>query len=56
MIPDLIDLNEIWCFMEQAYKEGKVRAIGLSNFNEEQLLSVYDRAEIKPHCLEVSLF
>ena len=31
--------------MEKAYKEGKVKAIGLSNFNEEQIQEILDICE-----------
>lgn len=34
--------------MEKAYKEGKVRAIGLSNFNEEQICEILNICEVKP--------
>ena len=34
--------------MEQAYKEGKVRAIGVSTFNEKELTELYEFADIKP--------
>ena len=39
--------------MEKAVKEGKVRAIGLSNFNEEQVQEILDICEIKPTVLQV---
>ena len=32
----------------EAYKEGKCKAIGLSNFNERQFLEIYNNFEIKP--------
>ena len=34
--------------MEEAYKEGKVRAIGVSNFYPDRLLDLHHFAEIKP--------
>lgn len=34
--------------MEEAYKEGKVRAIGVSNFYPDRLIDLYHFAEIKP--------
>ena len=39
--------------IEKAYKEGKVRAIGLSNFPEELLEEAIEWAEIKPHVVQV---
>lgn len=38
--------------MEKAYKEGKVRSIGLSNFSEEQIKEILDICEIKPTVLQ----
>lgn len=38
--------------MEKAYKEGKVKAIGPSNFNEEQIQEILDNCEIKPTVLQ----
>lgn len=38
--------------MEKAYKEGKVRAIGLSNFNEAQILEILEICEVKPSVLQ----
>ena len=34
--------------MEKAYKAGKVRAIGLSNFTAEQVQEILDKCEVKP--------
>ncbi len=34
--------------MEEAYREGKVRAIGVSNFYPDRLIDLYHFAEIKP--------
>ena len=39
--------------IEKAYKEGKVKAIGLSNFPEELLQEAIDTMEIKPHVVQV---
>lgn len=38
--------------MEKAYKEGKVRAIGLSNFNESQIREILEICEVKPSVLQ----
>ena len=38
--------------MEKAYKEGKVKAIGLSNFNEAQIKEILDTCEGKPAILQ----
>ena len=34
--------------LEEAYKNGKCKAIGLSNFNERQFLEIYNKFETKP--------
>lgn len=41
--------------MEKAYKEKKVRAIGLSNFNQEQIEEILSICEIKPTVLQTEL-
>ena len=41
--------------MEKAYKEGKVKAIGLSNFNEEQIREILDICEVKPAVLQTEV-
>lgn len=41
--------------MEQAYKEGKVKAIGLSNFNAEQIQEILSICEIKPSILQTEV-
>lgn len=41
--------------MEKAYKEGKVRAIGLSNFNMAQIQEILDICEIKPAILQTEV-
>lgn len=38
--------------MEKAYKERKVRAIGLSNFNEAQIREILEICEVKPSVLQ----
>ena len=41
--------------MEKAYREGKVRAIGLSNFNEEQIREILSVCEVKPAVLQTEI-
>lgn len=43
-----VDYLETWKAMEQLVKGGRVRSIGLSNFNSEQVDRVLAAAEIKP--------
>jgi len=52
-IPDLTPIIDTWRVLERFYKEGKIRAIGVSNFNQQQLKDLYHQAEIKPHNLQV---
>ena len=42
-----------WKTMEKAYKEGRVRALGLSNFPQEKIAEVINHAEIKPQLVTV---
>ncbi|MDI9590427.1 MAG: aldo/keto reductase [Acidobacteriota bacterium] len=42
-----------WRAMEDAYKAGKVRALGLSNFPTEKIQEVIDAAEIRPQLVTV---
>lgn len=41
--------------MEKAYKEGKVRAIGLSNFNQGQIEEILSLCEVKPAVLQTEV-
>lgn len=41
--------------MEKAYKEGKVKAIGLSNFNIRQIQEILDICEVKPAVLQTEV-
>lgn len=41
--------------MEKAYRDGKVRAIGLSNFNEEQIYEILNICEVKPSVLQTEV-
>lgn len=41
--------------MEKACKEGKVKAIGLSNFNEEQVREILTLCEVKPAVLQTEV-
>lgn len=54
MIPELVPHIDTWRALEDLYKQGKLRALGLSNFNERQIQALYDQAEIKPQNLQVS--
>lgn len=41
--------------MEKAYKQGKVKAIGLSNFNIDQIKEILEVCEVKPTILQSEL-
>lgn len=41
--------------MEKAYKAGKVKAIGLSNFTIEQIREIFDVCEVKPAILQTEV-
>ena len=46
---------EVWKAMEDAYKEGKVRAIGVSNFLVDDLENIINNCEIKPMANQILL-
>ncbi|XP_035220281.1 aldo-keto reductase family 1 member A1-like isoform X2 [Stegodyphus dumicola] len=48
-----VDLVENWKAMEKLVDKGLTRAIGLSNYNSEQVKLIYDAARIKPAMLQV---
>lgn len=39
--------------LEKAYKEGKLRAIGISNFNKKEIQEILDNCEIVPALIQV---
>lgn len=41
--------------MEKTYKEGKVKAIGLSNFSQSQIREILDICEVKPVVLQTEV-
>lgn len=50
---DNIDYKETWKAMERLVEKGLVKAIGLSNFNSQQINDVIAAATIKPAALQV---
>ncbi|WPV70328.1 MULTISPECIES: aldo/keto reductase [unclassified Chitinophaga] len=42
------DVNSCWTAMEELYKEGKVRAIGVSNFNMNQIQNLLTQHSVIP--------
>jgi diketogulonate reductase-like aldo/keto reductase len=47
---------EAWKAFEKIYKDGRVRAIGVSNFNVDDLENVIKNTEIIPHVNQISFF
>lgn len=37
-----------WCGFEKMYREGKIRAIGVSNFQQKHIEALWETAEIRP--------
>jgi len=49
------DVQGSWKAMEELYKAGKIRAIGVSNFDSTQLADLVAKAEIKPAINQIEL-
>ncbi|CAI5441680.1 unnamed protein product [Caenorhabditis angaria] len=49
------DYLDTWKALEEAQKAGKVRSIGISNFNHKQIERLWNSANIKPSVLQVEL-
>ncbi|CAD6193440.1 unnamed protein product [Caenorhabditis auriculariae] len=47
-VPVLIPHIETWKALEKLFHAGKLRALGVSNFNGRQLQELYDAVEVKP--------
>lgn len=46
---------QVWKALEEAYKEGKVKAIGVSNFGVDDLKNILDNCEIPPMVNQILL-
>jgi diketogulonate reductase-like aldo/keto reductase len=47
--------QQSWAFFEKIYKEGKAKAIGVSNFTKSHLIDLFETATIKPMVNQVEL-
>uniref|UniRef100_A0A5S6QMZ8 Aldo_ket_red domain-containing protein n=1 Tax=Trichuris muris TaxID=70415 RepID=A0A5S6QMZ8_TRIMR len=52
-VPDCVDHLETWKGMEDVLSKGMTRAIGLSNFNMQQIQRILDNSAVKPHNVQV---
>merc|ERR1712032_1458334 len=41
-----------WKAMEKLYNEGKIRALGVSNFSPSQLQTIIENAQVRPHVIQ----
>jgi len=48
LIMEGVTINETWAAMEELVQKGKVKAIGISNFNMTRVKSILKTAKIKP--------
>ncbi len=48
-------MQETWCAMEELYEEGKIRAIGLSNFLPHHIMALMETAKVKPMVNQLEL-
>ena len=47
---------EVYKVMEEYYKEGKLKSIGVSNFNQSDLQNILDNTEVVPHANQIGNF
>jgi diketogulonate reductase-like aldo/keto reductase len=47
---------EAWKAMEELYKEGKIRSIGVSNFEPKHIQNLFDHCEVIPHVNQIGYF
>ncbi|KAL4709485.1 hypothetical protein ACJJTC_012822 [Scirpophaga incertulas] len=50
-----VDYLETWRGMEDAYKQGLAKAIGIANFNKEQIERLLNNCEIKPAVMQMEM-
>jgi len=52
VVPDVVDTMETWHAMEECFKAGLTKHIGLSNFNGTLIEKICQNATVKPHNLQ----
>jgi len=50
---DPVDHMETWKGMEEIYKKGLAKSIGLSNFGTSQIQRIHNESTVKPHNLQL---
>lgn len=50
-----VDLNKTWAEMEKLVDDGKCKSIGVSNFSEEEIESIFEGCRIKPAVNQVEV-
>lgn len=50
-----VDYLDTWKALEEAQKDGKVRSIGISNFNHKQISRLLEKGHVKPAVLQVEI-
>uniref|UniRef100_A0A8L8JXD3 Aldo_ket_red domain-containing protein n=1 Tax=Heligmosomoides polygyrus TaxID=6339 RepID=A0A8L8JXD3_HELPZ len=53
LVPTMIEHMETWAAMEKLHSEGKLKALGLSNFSAGQVELIYAQAQVKPANVQV---
>lgn len=48
--------QEVWTLMEEVYQSGKVRAIGISNFNVADMKNIFEHCTVKPMVNQIRYF
>ncbi|TGA96910.1 aldo/keto reductase [Sporolactobacillus shoreae] len=47
---------EVWRLMEEVYQSGKVKAIGISNFNVSDMKNIFEHCTVKPMVNQIRYF
>ncbi|MYS23947.1 2,5-diketo-D-gluconate reductase A, partial [Streptomyces sp. DvalAA-14] len=54
-LPKVGDFTDTWKALEEIYRSGRVRAIGVSNFNPHHLNRLFERAEVIPAVNQIEI-